>query len=150
MNLKIFGVILVMTFAAPASYAKEIPADHAVRAIIGEAENQGYAGMLAVACAIRNRNNLHGVFGLEQIHENNGTYVRITKHGPRRIRPSVAADAKKAWAESATKRIHNATHWENVRAFGMPTWARHMKQVYEVGDHVFFANANMSKMSKGV
>ena len=150
MKLKILGAILIMTFATPAAFAKEVPTEHAIRAIIGEAENQGYAGMLAVACAIRNRKNLHGVFGLEQISENSGIFIRITKRGPRRIRPAVVADAKKAWDESATNRVHSGSHWENVRAFGMPTWARHMKQVYEVGDHVFFANANMSKMSKGV
>ncbi len=45
----------------PKSYA----ATDYIRAILGEAENQGYKGMLAVACGIRNRpEKLQGVQGL--------------------------------------------------------------------------------------
>lgn len=138
MNLKILGVIIVMAFVTPTAYAKEVPADLAIRAIIGEAENQGFDGMLAVACAIRNRGNLHGVFGLEQIRENSGIFIRITKHGPRRIRPAVVADAKRAWQNSLTEKLHNGTMWENIKAFGVPYWAKNLKPVYTVGDHTFY------------
>ena len=42
------------------AYAKE----DAIRAIVGEAANQGSQGMLAIACAIRNRGHLKGAYGL--------------------------------------------------------------------------------------
>lgn len=45
--------------------AYTMPPEHAVvRAVLGEAENQGYNGMLAVACGVRNRpEGLDGVRG---------------------------------------------------------------------------------------
>ena len=49
------------------SYA-EINDQQAVRAIIGEAGNQGERGMLALACALRNRGTLKGVYGLRAKH----------------------------------------------------------------------------------
>jgi len=48
--------------------AEDIKTKDAIRAIIGEASNQGYRGMLIVACAIRNRGTLKGVYGLNAKH----------------------------------------------------------------------------------
>jgi len=97
----------------------------AVRAIIGEASNQGYAGMLAVACGIRNRDTLKGVYGVKAKHVDN--------------EPKYVWDmARRAWAESETNRIHNGTHWENIKAFGKPYWVDSMTKVYECKDHIFY------------
>ena len=47
--------------------------------------------------------------------------------------------AKQAWNESRYKDITNgATHWENVRIYGKPSWASKMKEVYRYKDHVFY------------
>lgn len=101
--------------------------DQAVRAIVGEAENQGYLGMLAVAHAIRNRGTLQGVVGAER----NLRFV-----------PAWVWDkARQAWKSSATGPdiTYGATHWENVRAFGMPSWADDtMKCTTVIKDHFFF------------
>ena len=61
----------------------------AILAIIGEAENQGYDGMLAVACAIRNRRTLQGVYGLNAPRVKHGLYTKRTY-----------LESKKAWEES--------------------------------------------------
>lgn len=122
--------------------ATELTDDAAIRAILGEAENQGAIGMLAVACVIRTRKSLAGIFGAAQIRENNGVFIRVSKKGIRRIDPKIVDAAREAWALSAKKDITNgATHFENVKAFGFPNWARDMRVVFEHGDHVFFRRA---------
>ena len=82
--------------------------------------------MLAVAGAIRNRGTLSGVYGLRN--------PAVTKQ------PAwVWTRARHAWAASATNDITGgATHWENVKAFGLPDWARGMQQTAAIKDHVFF------------
>lgn len=120
----------------------QIPADRAVKAILGEAENQGPRGMLAVACAIRNRGTIKGVYGYFKIHEHNGVYTRSTPRGSRPIPAWVVNQAKAAWNKSLEKDItHGATHWENVAAFGLPTWAKNMTRTFEYEGHVFFRGA---------
>jgi len=95
----------------------------AVKAIMGEARNQGYQGMLAVACGIRNRGTLQGVYGLN---------AKINE-------PKWVWDmADKAWRESLTNRIHSGDHWENIKSFGTPEWVKGMKLVYQYKDHVFY------------
>ena len=89
----------------------------AVKAILGEASNQGYQGMLAVACGIRNRGTLQGVYGLKAKHIYNEPQW-------------VWNMAQKAWDESLNDRIHSGTHWENIKAFGTPYWVKNMKEVY--------------------
>lgn len=146
----IAGAIITMLSAAPV-HAKEVPAidpDRAVKTILGEAEDQGPTGMLAVANTIRNRGTIKGFCGYHAIAEVQGAYVRITNKGTRRIPDRVVLEAKDAWKKSETVSLHSGTHFENVKAFGLPAWAKDMQQVYACGDHVFFKP--MSKMSKGV
>ena len=119
------GLFALVVFAAD---AKPIPEAQAVRAIVGESANQGARGMLAVAGAIRNRGTLSGVYGLKN---------PIADKQPARI----WNQARTAWHASATNDItHGATHWENIKAFGKPTWAARMKVTATIGDHVFMRN----------
>jgi len=108
----------------------EIPKTRAVNAIIGEAEGEGYAGMLAVACAIRNRGTLKGVYGEKA--------VRVLK---RKYSASVFVHAVKAWEESANPdnctQIDGATHWEGT-AFKTPYWASSMILTATIGNQRFY------------
>ncbi len=115
-------LMVAISFAYPAAI---VPADLAIRAIIGEASNQGYRGMLALASGIRNRGTLQGVYGLKAKHVDN--------------EPEWVWElAKKAWDESEFNRTHTGTHWENIKAFGEPYWAKTMEVVYSFKDHVFY------------
>lgn len=106
-----------------------VPSERAVNAILGEAEGEGYAGMYAVACAIRNRGTLKGVYG-----------ERAPRVVGGKIERSVRVMAERAWAESERGRdvTGGATHWENVRAFGWPDWAKGARVTLRLGQHVFF------------
>jgi hypothetical protein len=113
----------IFTFAGIA--LAEVSEGQAIRAIIGEASNQGYQGMLAVAVGIRNRNTLKGVYGVKAKH--------VDKQ------PQWVWDiAERAWRESEHNRIHSGTHWENVKAFGTPYWVSEMTLVYQHKDHNFY------------
>lgn len=120
------GIIILIALPAQAS----INESQAIRAIIGEASNQGYDGMLAVACAIKNRGTLKGVYGVNAKH--------IDKQ------PKWVWDlARKAWKESKVCDVtKGATHWENIKAFGKPYWVKSMVQTYACKDHVFYKEMN--------
>ena len=108
-----------------------------INAIVGEAGNQGYQGMLGIACAIRNRakipyyknNVLHGVYGLNA--------KQLTKE------PKVLfQQAAKAWNESATNDIVGGAYmWgsdSDIEKFNKESWFRNMKATVRIKDHTFF------------
>ena len=111
----------------------EIPEREATRAIIGEAANQGYEGMLAMACAIRNRGTLRGVYGTSATHiDNEPNYVFEM--------------ARRAWRESEKNRIHDGDHWGSIRIDGH--WIAKMRQtgyieVYSIKDHIYFKRGSI-------
>lgn len=119
-------VLIIMAFLAGKACASEIPEDVAVRVLIGEAANQGEKGMICVAEVLRQRGSTKGFYGIKAKHINS--------------QPAwVWEQAKRAWRKSAsTNYTNNATHYENVKAFGRPYWSRSMKVVYRFKDHTFF------------
>lgn len=99
----------------------------AIKAIIGEAESEGYQGMLAVACALRNRGTLEGVYGANSKRVREKLYPKY-----------VHEKASKAWAESIKRDVVNgATHWESTD-FKRPYWADSMREVARIGKHIFY------------
>lgn len=117
-------IILAIICTAPQAFA--YTNQEAIRAIIGEASNQGETGMLKIASAIRNRGTLKGVYGLNSKH--------IDKE------PQWVWDiARKAWEASLYKDYSNgATHWHNLKREGEVYWIKSMIKVDEHKDHVFY------------
>lgn len=144
-QLKVGGVVLfiivsMLLIKGCACASEEITEDKAILAVIGEAENQSYEGMLAVSCAIRNRGTLQGVYGLNAPRVRKGLYTKGTW-----------LLARKAWKDSAkatdTTRADfgsipdlslGGNSWENTTAFGKPTWASSCEETVTIKDHVFF------------
>lgn len=122
--IKLLLILVFLTLPVDNLFA-EIDNDLAIRAIMGEASNQGRQGMLAVAVGIRNRGTLDGVYGVKAKH--------VDKE------PDwVWEIAKEAWINSENNRIHDGDHWENIKAFGKPYWVDSMIEVYRYKDHVFY------------
>ena len=98
---------------------------NAIRAILGEARGEGYAGMYAVACAIRNRGSLKGVYGLKASMPD--------------LTPKVAQEAKKAWFNSLSGPdvTLGASFWEGTR-FKKPYWAKKMVETVTIGHQRFY------------
>lgn len=126
--LFLFGLISVSLLPHRA-YGQPIADKEAILSIIGEAEDQGYKGMCAVAHAIRNRGTLNGVYGLHA--------KRVVK---KLYSPSTYHNAELAWIRSKTEFDFTlaATHWEAVQRYGFPSWARNMVMTIKIKDHSFF------------
>lgn len=124
------AIILLIHFLTGKAFSSEpINDNNAIMAIIGEAENQGYEGMYAVACAIRNRGTLKGVYGYKA--------PRVVK---KLYSKKIAEQAERAWYESQYGQdvTLGSDHWENVTAFGKPYWADSMEKTVKIGDHQFY------------
>lgn len=129
--LLLAGIICVAGCFLPSkAHAARINDSDAVLAIIGESEAEGHRGMLAVACGIRNRGTLSGVFGLNS--------SRIKKH---LYSEKIQIDAINAWIISETPTnctfIKGATHWDSID-FKKPLWANSMESTFSYNKHVFY------------
>lgn len=137
----VVSLFILMTLSCSNSWA-EISTDIAVRAILGEAENQGYEGMVALGEALRNRGKLSGVYGYRAILVKDGVYFRKSKKGLRRIEPGIVAKSHQAWVDSMkSDLVKQADHWENTKAFGVPAWSKGMTHTATIGDHSFYKEA---------
>jgi hypothetical protein len=127
---RVVVAFLMATLAGQAiseARSKNLNYDHqAIKAIIGENDKDGFAGMYAVACAIRNRGTLKGV---------HGRYKKLWN-----VPDGTIMKASRAWHTSEYGRdvTKGATHWENVKAFGKPKWAKDMVVTATIGRHVFY------------
>lgn len=128
MKYAILAFILLSGCQTPV-YA-QVNAPKAILAVIGEAEAEGYRGMLAVACAIRNRGTLKGVYGLKSPRVRNHLYSAHTY-----------ALASAAWKESGNHDItEGATGWGNesdLNKFCSTTWW-HKCQITAYYGHQWF------------
>lgn len=118
--------LMTVIFYVPARAA--VSDTEAIRAIVGEAANQGYDGMTAVGEVIRRRGSVRGLYGHKAMNH-------------RYELPWVWAQARLAWDRSAyTNLTHGATLFENIYAFGFPeSWDREkVVCVATVKDQYFF------------
>ena len=100
----------------------------AIKAILGEARGEGFMGMYAIACAIRNRGSLKGVFGLVATMEP--------------IDAKLSDLATKAWFNSATGPdvTFGAQFWEGTK-FKKPYWSKNMEKTATIGHNDFYREA---------
>ena len=125
------AVILWRPAPSFADYKPELEGTY-VAILVSEAGNQGFGGMLGVAEVLRNRKwKLAGFCGLRR----KGLHHFVSRQ-PRRVLRDARRAIEKARHGSDT--VMGARHFENVKAFGKPRWARSMKQVAVVKDHIFF------------
>jgi hypothetical protein len=121
----VLGVLQTPAFY-PIVYAQGISTDEAVRIIVNEAADQGLKGMICVGEVLRHRGGIKGFHG----SHSNGLMGQ-----PK----SVWEMAAKAWDLSAhTDYTNGADHFENIRKYGIPWWAKHCVKTYEYKDHVFY------------
>jgi hypothetical protein len=122
----IIGAVLLLIICVGIAKGEEIPKE--VYCVIGEAEGEGYNGMLAVSHAIRNRGHIRGVFGC------NSKRVRTRAYSQRTLQT-----AHKAWKDSSRERdiTFGATHWEGT-SFKTPYWAKDMIVTATIGNQRFY------------
>jgi len=125
--MKVSVFVLIMIFSC-AAHAEIIPESTAARIIVSEGADQGLKGMICIGEVLRLRASIKGFYGYRK---------------NRMIQPkSVWRMAAEAWRESAhTHYTNGADHFENIRKFGKPWWARYCVKTYEYKDHVFYREA---------
>lgn len=124
-----FFVLAIFFLLSSTVHASQISEDKAVRILVGEAANQGEIGMICVAEVLRKKGSTQGFYGLNAKHSHK--------------EPAwVWAQARKAWASSLhTNYTQGANHFENIKAFGCPSWAKNCVQTFKYKDHVFYKEA---------
>ena len=101
--------------------------------LMAEAVSEGYDGMYAVACVIRNRGgNLNGFYGakrkdLDDFCRRQGSYIALAKSVEKRV-----------FKNGGTDITHGATHFENIGRFGNPYWTKEMIITVKIGNHTFY------------
>ena len=131
------SLAMVLGSCKPA-HADPLDYQDMLRAIIGEAEGEPYAGKVALAYALRNRGKMSGVYGHKAISLRSGAFWR----GSRRISASTVDEARNAWNRAnsypSLDPTKGAQFWENIKAFGTPYWASSMIKTARIGNHVFY------------
>jgi spore germination cell wall hydrolase CwlJ-like protein len=132
-TMRILLMLLIMLSSTAYAEQKE------VLCVIGEAEGEGFEGMYAVAHGLRNRGHLKGVYGCNAPRVINKMYSSKTLDL-----------ARKAWADSKLGEdpTKGATLWENVVAFGKPSWYNGVEITSVIGSHTFFKEKKYASKKK--
>lgn len=133
LSLLLMAVLCVN--CAHASTNSVINDKKAILAILGEAEGQSSDGMVAIGCAIRNRGNFKGVYGLHSPRVVNKLYSKQSYN-----------EAVTAWKASSNpvvcrELIGNATGWGNsddMYKFDRMSWFKKCHATKQVGEHYFY------------
>jgi hypothetical protein len=107
----------------------EISRAQAVSAIVGEAENSGMKGMIAVGEAIRNRGHLRGVYGTKSPR------LKVAS-------PEIKAQARKAWDKSRRSNLtKKSTGWgssEDVKKWKKSGYWSKVTPTVTIGGNHFY------------
>jgi len=119
-------VFVFFLIYVPMVHAQKTTYDIVQRIIISEGADQGLKGMICIAEVVRHRASVKGFYGYKS-----GWINKEPK--------SIWDMADKAWKQSAyTNYTKGADHFENIRRFGTPWWAKYCVKTYEYKDHVFY------------
>lgn len=127
----------------PVVYAAQIKDEEAIRAVIGE-DSSSYLGMYAVACAIRNRGSLNGVYGLKAVQKHGNRLVRVHSKTGRVvevINGQTYSLASRAWAmsEKGPDVVRGSKQWEGAK-LKAPYWESDFRHSVIVGENRFYYN----------
>ena len=125
-RILVLGALFTFFSFCSNAYAGPVSDQDAIRIIVGEAGGQGLKGMICVGEVLRNRGSTKGFYG--------ATRLNLSKQPA-----SAWKTAAKAWELSKhTNYTKGANHFENVRSFGVPRWAKDCIKTYEYRGHVFY------------
>ena len=106
------------------------------KGLIAEAVSEGYDGMFAVACCVRNRLRKGMNHGLCAMKRKN-LDVFVAKQGVK-YEEMAKEIVRKVFDENVPDITGGSTHYENVEKFGVPYWAKKMTKMIKIGCHTFY------------
>ena len=130
---KAVGILLLVLAASQSTgQAAEVDWNLVEMTLVAEAASEGYSGMLAVAEVMRERGWSMRPFCASRRKDLAGF---VAKQGAK-VRKLAKLAITEARAGSQT--VKGASHYENIEAFGMPTWAKGKPVLAKVGAHSFW------------
>ena len=126
-------ILLIILLSAQIGQAFAFTDDEAKTVILGAAADEGYKEMFAIACALRNRQDLDG------IPEKQADISSVPD--------DIKNIAEKAWKDSAIKEsvVKKANAWVNQEVDGQyirinykPNWALKKYKRVKIGRHIFY------------
>lgn len=106
------------------------------KGLIGEAVGEGYEGMYAVACVYRNRLEKGLPLGCVALRRRDlDEFVR--KQG-KKFEYMAKDIIEEVFEQNGKDVTGGATHYENIKRFGIPWWAKTMVRTFRLGNHTFF------------
>jgi hypothetical protein len=136
MKIKYITIITLIALIGLTAHTTSEPTEgpSVWKVLMAEAVSEGYNGMYAVACVIRNRGgDLDGFCGakredLDVFCEGQGErHILLAKHIERIV-----------FQEKGKDITFGASHFENIKKFGKPYWAERMKETATIGSHTFY------------
>lgn len=133
---KLLITTLILTPTLAQAKTPPLTDKNAILAIIGEAEGEPLEGKRALACTLRNRGTLSGVYGINA--------PRVKKH---QYSQATYTQVSKVWQSSSNtaycSEYLGADHWGSLKVDG--AWIKKMKKagykhVATVGNHAFYAS----------
>jgi spore germination cell wall hydrolase CwlJ-like protein len=104
--------------------------------LIAESVSDGYNGMYATACVVRNRlhNGLNtGLVALKR----KDLHAFVKRQGVKY--EYMAKDiVSKVFQQNSKDITRGATHYENINRYGIPRWAKNMVITIKIGEHTFY------------
>ena len=130
-----FGLTLWLLLCTQAQ-SKLVYSDNLWKGLIAEATSDGYDGMYAVACCVRNRLSKGmntGLCGLKR--RNLDEFVQ--KEGKQR-ETMAKRIVQEVFERGGRDTTFGATHFECVERYGKPYWAKTMSVCCKIGEHTFY------------
>jgi spore germination cell wall hydrolase CwlJ-like protein len=111
--------------------------------IIAEAASEGYQGMYAVACVIRNISRERNISPEQAVNRyfsgaKRKDLDRFVARQPQYVRDNAREIVTRVFLESAPDTTFGALHFENIEAFGVPYWAKNCIITTKIGNHTFY------------
>ena len=137
--IKVLIVLLLFTPFINNCYSLDVDQsiiNYLWKGVIGEAVGEGEIGMYAVACVYRNR--LKKGMSLGCIALNRKDLDKFVKQQGTKWQKTAKKVIYKVFIYKGKDITGGATHYENVKAFGIPWWSKDMKITCIIGNHTFY------------
>jgi len=132
-NIIIVGTILLLLLNI--AYAGT-NIDEIWKSVLVEARGEGKTGMYAVACVFRNRLKLNMDLGSSL--KNKEKIRIIIKEEGKRGELLAKEVIQEVFIDNRKDITFGATHFENIKQFGIPYWYYDMNKTCKIGNHTFF------------
>jgi len=113
------------------------------KVLLAEGVSEGFDGMYAIACVIRNRGgDLSGFVGAKR-----KDLEQLCNRQPKKVIQMAKRIEAMVFKDGAEDITDGATHFENMEKFGKPYWTKGMIKTIKLKSHTFFKIKKKEKLA---